>query len=92
MQYNKELQGYGNMTELEKKMNRVDLLAYKNYDKNVYALVPGIKSEMESHGSSKYPQKKRNTIGMVPDPQGSPIIGDGRGNSSSAFDVQRNLS
>lgn len=38
------MQGYGNMTELEKKMNRVDLLAYKNYDNKSYGLVPGINS------------------------------------------------
>jgi hypothetical protein len=44
IQYAKELQGYGNMTELEKKMNRVELQAYKHYDKNVYSLVPGVNS------------------------------------------------
>jgi hypothetical protein len=32
--YNKELQGYGNMTDVEKKINREDLIAYKNYDNN----------------------------------------------------------
>jgi len=42
MQYNKELQGYGNMTDVEKKLNREDLIAYKNYDNNQYALIPGI--------------------------------------------------
>ena len=30
--YNKELAGYGNMTNVEKKLNRQDLVAYKNYD------------------------------------------------------------
>lgn len=54
------------MTEFEKKMNRVDLQAYKNYDKNVYALVPGIQSELShetaSNISVKYPSKKRQTI------------------------------
>lgn len=35
------------MTELEKKMNRVDLEAYKNYDKNVYTLVAGINSDVK---------------------------------------------
>jgi hypothetical protein len=47
------------MTELEKKLNRVNLQAYKNYDKNVYALVPGINSELShelaSGGAIKYP-------------------------------------
>jgi len=44
MQYQKELRGYGNMTELEKKLNRVDLMAYKHYDNKMYSLVPGINS------------------------------------------------
>jgi hypothetical protein len=35
------------MTELEKKMNRVDLAAYKNYDNKMYSLVPGINSELK---------------------------------------------
>ena len=34
MQYNKEMQGYGDMTDVEKKLNRIDLVAYKNYDNN----------------------------------------------------------
>ena len=53
VQYQKELQGYGNMTEFEKKMNRVDLQAYKNYDNNVYALVPGINSSMSAETANK---------------------------------------
>jgi hypothetical protein len=36
------------MTELEKKMNRIDLQAYKNYDKNLYSLVPGINSHFNA--------------------------------------------
>jgi len=30
--YNRELQGYGNMTKVEKALNRNDLNAYKSYD------------------------------------------------------------
>lgn len=43
-QCNKELQGYGNMTDVEKKMNRMDLNAYKNFDQQQYSMVPGINS------------------------------------------------
>ena len=53
VQYQRELQGYGNMTEFEKKMNRVDLQAYKNYDNNVYALVPGINSSMSAETANR---------------------------------------
>ena len=35
------------MTELEKKINRVDLNAYKNYDNKIYSMVPGINSEIK---------------------------------------------
>ena len=57
------------MTEFEKKMNRVDLLAYKHYDKNIYSIVPGLNSEFShetaSHATVKYPPKKRNTGGYL---------------------------
>jgi hypothetical protein len=33
---------YGNMTSIEKKMNKEDLDAWKKYDNNQYALIPGI--------------------------------------------------
>ena len=49
------------MTELEKKLNRVDLAAYKNYDNKMYSLVPGINSEFlhedQLSVASKYPKK-----------------------------------
>lgn len=54
------------MTELEKKMNRVDLLAYKNYDKNIYSLVPGINSEFSrdiaNNANIKYPSKVKSGV------------------------------
>ena len=73
MQYQKELRGYGNMTELEKKINRVDLAAYKNYDNKIYSLVPGINSEIKedliSIQQSKYPKKQRVAEGENLSPQ-----------------------
>lgn len=35
---------YGNMTGVEKSLNKDDLLAWKNYDHNAYALIPGLNS------------------------------------------------
>jgi hypothetical protein len=35
---------YGNMTGMEKQMNKNDLSAFKNYDSNTYALIPGLNS------------------------------------------------
>ena len=39
------MRGVGNMTNVEKQMNRDDLIAYKNYDNKQYAMVPGISKE-----------------------------------------------
>ena len=36
------MRGYGNMTGVEKEMNKDDLHAYKKYDNNQYAMIPGI--------------------------------------------------
>ena len=36
---------YGNMTSVEKRLNKDDLLAYKVYDRNQYAMIPGHKHE-----------------------------------------------
>lgn len=33
---------YGNMSSIEKAMNKHDMHAYKNYDTNQYSLVPGL--------------------------------------------------
>lgn len=35
---------YGNMSAAEKQMNKHDLYAWKKYDNNQYALIPGIAS------------------------------------------------
>jgi hypothetical protein len=33
---------HGNMTGVEKQMNKDDLLAWKNYDNNQYSMIPGV--------------------------------------------------
>jgi hypothetical protein len=53
---------YGNMSSVEKAMNRNDLNAYKNYDNRDYALVPGIahnkqNSLMNAGNNSLSPKK-----------------------------------
>lgn len=62
---------YGNMSSVEKAMNRHDLHAYKNYDNNQYALIPGVTSnkvlpgQIASPGAkagSSPPQKKPATL------------------------------
>lgn len=42
---NQMISGYGNMTNVEKKLNRADLLAYKSYDNKQYCLIPGIQNQ-----------------------------------------------
>jgi hypothetical protein len=40
----KQRQMYGNMTGVEKSLNKNDLTAFKHYDQNTYALIPGLNS------------------------------------------------
>lgn len=39
--HRKILRSYGNMTNVEKEMNKDDLNAWKKYDNNQYSLIPG---------------------------------------------------
>lgn len=36
---------YGNMTNVEKQINKEDLIAWKIYDNNQYSLIPGVSSQ-----------------------------------------------
>lgn len=36
---------HGNMTNVEKQLNKDDLLAWKNYDNTQYSLIPGISNK-----------------------------------------------
>ena len=40
----RQLQQYGKMSHIEKRMNRADLHAFKTYDTNEYSVVPGLNS------------------------------------------------
>ena len=60
IQFNKEMQGYGNMTNVEKALNREDLLAYKHYDNNQYALIPGVNNIKRTMDSNLHQPKNRN--------------------------------
>ena len=41
IKFNKESKMYGNMTQVEKRMNNYDLYAYKHRDNHQYSLIPG---------------------------------------------------
>lgn len=45
MKQRRAFQMYGNMSKQEKAINKDDLIAYKNYDNNQYALIPGFASQ-----------------------------------------------
>jgi hypothetical protein len=53
----------GKMTSVERAFNKDDLLAYKAFDGNQYALVPGVTSQARIFDRSKLLQ------GMTPTPQ-----------------------
>lgn len=38
------LKAYGNMTNVEKELNKDDLVAWKKYDNNQYSMIPGVAS------------------------------------------------
>ena len=42
LQNKQVMRGYGNMTNVEKEMNKDDLNAWKKYDDNQYSMIPGI--------------------------------------------------
>lgn len=54
---------YGNMTGIEKQMNKNELTAFKNYDNKTYAMIPGLNSTATQNLSNKVlndKQKKTN--------------------------------
>lgn len=53
------MQGYGNMTDVEKKLNKEDLIAYKRYDNNQYALIPGVNNQKRFMDPSVHTQKNK---------------------------------
>ena len=53
---------HGNMTGVEKQLNKDDLLAWKNFDNNQYTLIPGVSNQKKILDRSQfgYPQKDQN--------------------------------
>lgn len=39
-----QMRAHGNMTGVEKQMNKDDLQAWKKYDNNQYSMIPGVSS------------------------------------------------
>lgn len=56
VQYNNSLKSYGNMTHMEKQMNKEDLKAFKRYDKTQYGLIPGINDKNSKNIISGIPK------------------------------------
>ena len=48
------LKMHGNMTEVEKRMNKDDLIAWKNFDNNQYSLIPGVSATKKTLDRSQY--------------------------------------
>lgn len=45
------------MTNVEKRLNKKDLNAYKNYDTNMYAMIAGVKSIVSSRSEHNFPPR-----------------------------------
>ena len=53
----------GNMTSEEKKLNKDDMVAYKNYDNKQYSLIPGVsKNKNFMQRERKYSPEQNNRI------------------------------
>ena len=51
------------MTNVEKAINREDLIAYKNFDDNQYAMIPGVNNLRKFMGNEQYqPKIKSYTV------------------------------
>ena len=59
LQFNSHLRLYGNMTNVEKKMNKDDLRAWQNYDDNQYSLIPGLNSRKLINTDKRDPSHKK---------------------------------
>jgi len=62
VQYNNGLKSFGNMTQVEKKMNKDDLKAYKVYDNNQYGMIPGINNEKKFLKRNSEKPKKQTSF------------------------------
>lgn len=60
VQYNKGLKSFGNMTRVEKMMNKDDLKAYKVYDNTQYSMIPGLSNEKIFRNSEPKKVKTNN--------------------------------
>lgn len=70
---------HGNMTNEEKKLNKDDIIAYKNFDNNQYSLIPGVsKNKLIMVRDHKNSPTSRNIS--------SPQAGYNRPGSFSALD------
>jgi len=61
---------YGNMSSVEKNINKVDLNAFKNYDTRQYSLVPGLQHSKHVKGPGPLAASGEQVLGP-PSPGGS---------------------
>ena len=62
---------YGNMTSVEKQMNKEDLMAWKNYDNNQYSMIVGVSSQKKvmDRSSSNPKVSSHYEMGRLVDPR-----------------------
>ena len=57
-----QMKAYGNMTNVEKEMNRDDLHAYKKFDDKQYGMIPGFGSQKRL--AEVRPAKHTSPVGL----------------------------
>eukprot|EP00347_Sterkiella_histriomuscorum_P002848 403366567 len=53
-QLRQQMRMHGNMTGVEKQLNKDDLIAWKNYDNNQYSLIPGVSNQKKILDRSQF--------------------------------------
>ena len=56
------LKAYGNMTNVEKELNKDDLVAWKKYDNTQYSMIPGV-SNQNKQAELRPPKQNSPQIG-----------------------------
>jgi len=65
MNIKKKAQMYGNMTGVEKQINKDEMLAYRNHDTQPYMMIPGLNSSPPKLTKKLEQEKQRHTGGRT---------------------------
>jgi len=68
----------GNMTNVEKELNKLDLCAYKKFDNNQYALIPGNNTQKAVYSPGQIPSKAKDLGSPINRNPGAAILNENK--------------